>query len=201
MNFTDNEQTSSVSQEETLTYPTELITESSGEDFPVTEAVEIEKDIAPKPYERTILHNRKSRNKAKKYIILSIVSACVLAGIVAGFVFYHITMSSRIKGLEQKIDTLNGDKKLLIEEKGDIASEYEKKLSELSDKVAILEEEVDTLSDKADFLDSSIRVVEDDGHKTYHVYGCEYFDSDYYWAYNKNQVVNSSEYTRCPHCN
>lgn len=110
-------------------------------------------------------------------------------------------MSSKIKGLKEEIKALDGDRKLLSEEKGAITSDYEKKLSELRDEIKILEDEISVLSDKADFLDSAVRVVEDDGYKTYHVYGCEYFDSAYYWAYNKNQVVNSSEYTRCPYCN
>ena len=64
-----------------------------------------------------------------------------------------------------------------------------------------LQDKINELSDKADFMDNYIKVVENNSEKTYHTYGCEYFDDSSFWAYNKEQVVGKSGYTGCPYCN
>ncbi len=213
MNFTDNEQIGSVSPEETVTYPTGPVTEPSVEEAPVFEDIRQEEYAAPQPnvapepyitlepYERTVLPGSDPRDRAKKYIILTIVSACIIVALIAGFIFYYITTDSRIRGLEEDINHLARDKRLLEEEKSTITSDYEYEISTLHDEIAILEDEISELSKKADFMDKFIKVVEDDAYNTYHTYGCEYFDDSHFWAYNEAQVINNSKYTRCPYCN
>lgn len=196
-NFTDNEQQ--------VTYPTGPITEPPVEDFPVAEIEVVEEetreDISSEPYERAVLPPRKPRDKAKKYIVLSIISAVIVVALITGFAFYYVTATSRIRNLESQVEDLEFNNTMLTEKNAYAASEYEQEIDALEEEISLLEMDIEELSVKVDFMDSSIRVVEDDGYKTYHVYGCEYFDSEYYWAYNKNQVVNNSEYTRCPYCN
>ena len=59
-------------------------------------------------------------------------------------------------------------------------------------------------SDIADWYDETTRiVVADEGalYKTYHTFDCEKWQDHSIWIYNKEQVVDDSEYTKCPDCN
>lgn len=59
-------------------------------------------------------------------------------------------------------------------------------------------------SDIADWYDETTRIVvadEGDLYKTYHTFDCEKWQDHSIWIYNKEQVVDDSEYTKCPDCN
>ena len=99
--------------------------------------------------------------------------------------------------LQAKIDRLSNTNSTLDKQ----LTESREECSTLSSRVTDLESENETLKKKADFMDNYIKVVEDDGQKTYHTYGCSYFDGSSFWAYNSEQVVGESGYTRCPYCN
>lgn len=125
-------------------------------------------------------------------------TAPIVSGIIIGllvffigfFVFIVLSYRAEIKDLESNISSY----------KVEIA-DLESDISSLKSTNSSLQAQVNTLSDKANFMDNYIKVVEDDAYRTYHTYGCAYFDDSYFWAYNKEQVVGRSGYKRCPYCN
>lgn len=59
-------------------------------------------------------------------------------------------------------------------------------------------------ADIADWYDETTRiVVADEGalYKTYHTFDCDEWNDHSIWIYNKEQVINNSEYEKCPGCN
>jgi len=218
--FTNNEQTVPVDiPQETVTYPTGPRPQPPVETFPVTRTEEsspITKteesfpvarredftDIPlEEPYMDAFEYESRPAKKNTSYIIFLIISVIVIIVLVAGFIFYHTKTTSQVRSLETRIDELETNNMLLEEEKKITASEHSGEISDLQSRIDELEEENSELSMKANFMDKFIKVVEDDSARTYHTYGCEYFDDSYFWAYNKEQVINNSSYTKCPYCN
>ncbi len=108
---------------------------------------------------------------------------------------YYSEMQRSMR-LEQRVAELENDKTRLEQR----VAELESDKSWLESEKERLEDENREYGKKARFMDEYIKVVEDDAYKTYHKYGCEYFDGAF-WAYNKEQVINNDEYYRCPYCN
>ncbi len=79
--------------------------------------------------------------------------------------------------------------------------QLEEQLEDIGKDKDSLQDKINELSDKAGFMDRHVKVVENNSEKTYHTYGCEYFDDSSFWAYNKEQVVGQYGFTRCPYCN
>lgn len=89
---------------------------------------------------------------------------------------------------------MNNDLNLTIDDLNETVSTLENKNNDLRDLV-------DEYEPKATFMDNYIKVISDDGKNTYHTYGCTYFDESSFWAYNNAQVINNSNYRKCPYCN
>ncbi|MBR3941809.1 MAG: hypothetical protein IKJ55_00495, partial [Clostridia bacterium] len=79
--------------------------------------------------------------------------------------------------------------------------------SNLYEEINDLEVKITNLEYKKDCFDwynKKVKIVianEGPLYKTYHTYDCEKWRGCDVWMYNKEQVINNSEYTKCPDCN
>ena len=74
----------------------------------------------------------------------------------------------------------------------------------LEGEISSLKSENSNLQTKADWFDTSCKIVVADSgslYKTYHTYDCDKWRGHSLWIYNKEQVINNYEYTKCPDCN
>ncbi len=106
-----------------------------------------------------------------------------------------------------RADVLQSDLVARNEEIDDLKEEIQKlqtEKSNLEDEVEQLETENSKLETKAEWFDSGSKIViADTGslYKTYHTYDCTRWRGCSYWIYNKEQVINNSNYKKCPYCN
>jgi len=131
-----------------------------------------------------------------KKALLVVCIVCTVVNVICAIAVGSNLGDDKAKLAKQVTNLENTNKTLSTEldNARDLNSEY-------SSRISTLETENREYKKKADFMDQYIKVVEDDGQKTYHKYGCSYFDDSSFWAYNESQVVGQEGYTRCPYCN
>lgn len=66
-------------------------------------------------------------------------------------------------------------------------------------KSSILQSKVDDYSEKLSFYEECVVIVPNDNKNTYHIYGCKYCDTSYFWAYN-TKAAQDSGYSPCKYC-
>lgn len=134
-------------------------------------------------------------------------------------------LRAKISGLESELNNTktdfeqaNSEAEGMDTENSDLRSEKES----LESDIQVLKEENDSLNEKIDSLNSEIselntklsstqaevsllrglkdkvKVLEFNG--TYHTYGCSAISSSKYWIYDRDQVVNNSNYKKCSVC-
>jgi len=147
----------------------------------------------------------------KKLKIAAIALLATLVAVSGAFIITGVYQGSQLSLLRTQIadakDTNGGiqsENEALSSANDEMSGEIEAlnaEVDRLNSRVEMLTEENNILRPKADFLDDHIKVVEDDSKKTYHTFGCEHLDLESFWAYNSEQVVGKSKYTKCPYCN
>lgn len=78
-------------------------------------------------------------------------------------------------------------------------TEYFEKIAELKTKLFNLQDKYDGASKKLSFYEEHIVVVPDDNTYKYHIYGCIYCDTSYFWAYNTEKAQQLG-YSPCKYC-
>lgn len=169
------------------------------------------------PSEDSGTRNKKRRKKKRKakaiggYITAIVILGLCLAVCVGLMVYFAKENTDSTWRAKMEYDTVNTAKNDLIAENADLQElvssleerkeALEKENAELKKSVTDLESKVRNLTTKSEFMDKHIVVVnETDGKKVYHKYGCSYFDSSSFWAYNNEQIKGREGYTKCPHC-
>ena len=83
-------------------------------------------------------------------------------------------------------------------------SELKSQKTVVENENAELEQTLQELRSDFNWLSESVKlVVADSGdlYKTYHNYECDKWRGHSVWIYNKEQVVDNYQYTKCPDCN
>ena len=132
----------------------------------------------------------KKRRPLTIILIIIIATLCAIIGVIAA---YYYSMYNDYEMIQTNYDwyvenyyTLEGEKQEIENEKYD------------------LENQLYDASSKAEWFDESCKiVVADEGslYKTYHTYDCSKWRGHRYWIYNKEQVINNSQYIKCWDCN
>ena len=76
---------------------------------------------------------------------------------------------------------------------------YADRFSSVSSEKKEMQRKVINLENTLSFYEEHVVIVPDDNKNTYHIYGCKYCDTSYFWAYN-TKAAQDKGYSPCKYC-